>query len=121
MRETRRPSTESVGERANEWQAARRRVGELLDMLLDHDGYGQLIVDLRILKRGQKEVIVRCGKEYRYVVNWPRNTAHVMAAKDFLTPGDTGSQAHTKTKGKSLGGAAVDADRPRNHEREDKS
>jgi hypothetical protein len=27
-------------------------------------------VELRILKRGQKEVIIHCGKQYRYVVDF---------------------------------------------------
>ncbi|MDR1478128.1 MAG: hypothetical protein LBJ00_04225 [Planctomycetaceae bacterium] len=40
------------------------------DLLL-HDGFGELRVDVKILKRGQKEVIVKSGKEYRYVVDVP--------------------------------------------------
>jgi hypothetical protein len=39
--------------------------------LLLHDGFGELRVDVRILKRGQKEVIIKSGKEYRYVVDVP--------------------------------------------------
>ncbi len=44
---------------------------ELYEMLLEHDGFGELRVELRMLKRGQKEVIIRCGKQYRYVVDFP--------------------------------------------------
>lgn len=121
MPDRNRSTRASISVGAKEWQAARRQIGELLDMLLDHDGYGQLVVDLRILRRGQKEVIVRCGKEYRYVVDWPRNTAHSLAEGDFLRSGDKGSQANTKTKGIEPGGAAVDADRARNYQREDQS
>jgi hypothetical protein len=40
------------------------------DLLL-HDGFGELRVDIKILKRGQKEVIIKSGKEYRYVVDIP--------------------------------------------------
>lgn len=46
------------------------RLVELFDELLQHDGYGNLSVEMRILKRGQKEVLIRCGKEYRYVVDF---------------------------------------------------
>lgn len=35
-----------------------------------HDGYGDLRVEMRILRRGQKEVIIHCGKQYRYVVDF---------------------------------------------------
>lgn len=38
--------------------------------LLIHDGYGEIGLEIKILKRGQKEVIIHCGKEYRYVVDF---------------------------------------------------
>lgn len=38
--------------------------------MLSHDGYGELKVETRILKRGQKEVIVHFGKQYRFVVGY---------------------------------------------------
>lgn len=46
------------------------KLGQLVDDLFHHDGYGQIQVDMRLLKRGQKEVILRCGKEYRFVVSF---------------------------------------------------
>ena len=46
----------------------KKRIEELYNMLVKHDGYGEIQVDIKILKRGQKEVIIRCGKQYRYVV-----------------------------------------------------
>ncbi|MFL2860404.1 MAG: hypothetical protein ACJZ85_02560 [Pontiellaceae bacterium] len=46
----------------------KKRIEELYNMLVKHDGYGEMQVDIKILKRGQKEVIIRCGKQYRYVV-----------------------------------------------------
>ena len=46
----------------------KKRINALYDMLAEHDGYGEMRIDFRILKRGQKEIIVRCGKQYRYVV-----------------------------------------------------
>ena len=46
------------------------KLEELFDELLEHNGYGKIEVDMRILKRGQKEVILRSGKEYRFVVDF---------------------------------------------------
>lgn len=37
--------------------------------MLAHDGYGEMKIETRILKRGQKEVIVHFGKQYRFVVD----------------------------------------------------
>lgn len=48
----------------------KRKLLELLDELLGHDGFGSIRVDIRLLKRGQKEVIIDCGKQYRYVVDF---------------------------------------------------
>ncbi len=49
----------------------REKLVALYDEIFSHDGYGRLEVDIRILRRGQKEVILRCGKEYRFVVDFP--------------------------------------------------
>lgn len=38
--------------------------------LFSHEGYGELRVEMRLLKRGQKEVIIHCGKQHRFVVNY---------------------------------------------------
>lgn len=43
----------------------------LLDDILAHDGFGTIRIDVRLLKRGQKEVILDCGKQYRFVVDFP--------------------------------------------------
>lgn len=51
------------------------RLLALYDELFAHDGYGTLRVELRILRRGQKEVIVDCGKQYRFVVDCTRKPA----------------------------------------------
>lgn len=48
----------------------KKRLLELLDELMAHDGFGSIKVDIRLLKRGQKEVIIDCGKQYRYVVDF---------------------------------------------------
>lgn len=43
---------------------------------LKHDGFGDMRIEVRILKRGQKEVIVHCGKQYRFVVDCPCQHCH---------------------------------------------
>jgi len=48
-------------------------VGDLFRDLLHHDGFASFRVEMRILKRGQKEVIVDCGKQYRFVVDFDPN------------------------------------------------
>ena len=39
--------------------------------MLRHDGFGEMRIEVRILKRGQKEVIVHFGKQFRFVVDMP--------------------------------------------------
>lgn len=43
---------------------------ELYDEIFAHNGYGEIKLDMRILRRGQKEVIIHCGKQYRFVVDY---------------------------------------------------
>lgn len=45
----------------------------LYDDLIAHDGFAELRVEIRLLKRGQKEVILHCGKQYRFVVDCPES------------------------------------------------
>ena len=47
-----------------------KKIGELYQLLYEHDGYGEMTVSMRILKRSQKEVIIRCGCEHRFVVDF---------------------------------------------------
>jgi len=50
------------------------RLLQLFDELLEHDGFGNMKIEMRLLRRGQKEVIVDCGKQYRFVVDFqPQN------------------------------------------------
>lgn len=46
------------------------RIFSLYQELFFHDGYGNLRVEMRFLKKGQKEILVICGKEYRFVVDY---------------------------------------------------
>lgn len=48
----------------------KKRLLGLLDDLIHHDGYGSLKVEIRLLRRGQKEIIIDAGKQYRYIVDF---------------------------------------------------
>lgn len=54
-------------------QPVKAKLMELVDEVLAHDGFGDIRVEVRILKRHQKEVILHCGKQYRYVIDTPRS------------------------------------------------
>lgn len=54
---------------ADRHEQVKKRIDALYNMLIEHDGYGEMSIDFKILKRGQKEVVIRCGKQYRYVVD----------------------------------------------------
>jgi hypothetical protein len=51
--------------------SAKARLIALFEELLQHEGYGSLRVEIRILRKGQKEVILDCGKQYRFVLDVP--------------------------------------------------
>jgi hypothetical protein len=46
------------------------KISGLYDDLFAHNGYGEIKIEMRILRRGQKEVILHCGKQYRFVVDY---------------------------------------------------
>ena len=50
--------------------AVKAHICRLFDDLVGHDGFGTLTVELKLLRRGQKEVILHCGKQYRYVIDF---------------------------------------------------
>jgi hypothetical protein len=41
------------------------------DDLITHDGFAEMRVEIRLLKRGQKEIILHCSKQYRFVIDCP--------------------------------------------------
>lgn len=50
------------------------RLQMLYEGLVAHDGFGEMRLEVRILKRGQKEILIHCGKQYRFVVDYrPKN------------------------------------------------
>lgn len=46
-----------------------RQFIDLYSDLFAHDGYGDIRLEMKILRRGQKEVILHCGKQHRYVLD----------------------------------------------------
>lgn len=42
---------------------------DLIDEVLAHDGFSDIRIEVKILKRGQKEVILHYGKQYRFIVD----------------------------------------------------
>ena len=40
-----------------------------------HNGYSNMGVEMRFLRRGQKEIIIHCGKDFRFVVDYPGELA----------------------------------------------
>ena len=46
------------------------KISKLYDEIFSHDGFGEMTVEIKILKKEQKEVIIHCGKQYRFVVDY---------------------------------------------------
>ena len=46
------------------------RLNALVDEYILHDGWGHLEMDMKILSRQQKEVVLKAGREYRYVIDF---------------------------------------------------
>lgn len=40
--------------------------------VFQHEGYGKMQIEMRFLKRHQKEIIIHCGKDYRFVVDFEK-------------------------------------------------
>lgn len=53
---------------------------ELYEDAFSHDGFAELKVEIRLLRRGQKEVIVSYGKQHRFVIDYPSTTGHASPA-----------------------------------------
>lgn len=51
---------------------AEKKIQALFNEILKHDGFGEIRIEVNILKRKQKEVIIHCGKQYRFVVDTPQ-------------------------------------------------
>jgi hypothetical protein len=44
------------------------RIKTLYEMLFEHSGYGEMQIEIRFLRKREKEVLIRCGKQYRFIV-----------------------------------------------------
>lgn len=53
-----------------EHQKILAKIRELYSELFAHNGFGELKIEMKFLKKRQKEIIIRCGKDYRYVVDY---------------------------------------------------
>jgi len=49
------------------------RLTRLYHEVFAHDGYGDIRIEIRILRHDSKEVIIHCGKQYRFVVDYVRS------------------------------------------------
>ncbi len=56
------------------------KIRELYTELFFHDGFGELKVEMRFLKRRQKEIIIHCGKDYRFVVDYDLARTEIKSA-----------------------------------------
>ena len=50
-------------------EKAKEKMLNSFDYLLSHNGSGHLEVNTKILKRGQKEIVIQCSRSHRYVVD----------------------------------------------------
>lgn len=50
------------------------KLAEVYMDLFNHDGYAEMSVDIKVIKRDKKEVIVKCGREFRYVIDWEQTS-----------------------------------------------
>ncbi len=67
-----------------EHQPILEKITALYKEIFKHDGYGEIRITMRFLKRHQKEIIIHCGKEYRFVVDYPQaklSTDHTVDAE----------------------------------------
>nr|NJM04252.1 hypothetical protein [Desulfobacula sp.] len=46
------------------------KIQELYREIFLHDGFGELKIEMKFLRKKQKEIIIRCGKDFRYVVDY---------------------------------------------------
>jgi hypothetical protein len=55
------------------FDAAQNKLLSLLEEIIEHPGFGELHVNIRILKDARKEVVLCYGKEYRFVLTQANN------------------------------------------------
>lgn len=55
---------------SNQLSAAKKQLLSIFDDAFQHDGFSEFRVEIKILKRQQKEVIIHYGKQHRYVLDY---------------------------------------------------
>lgn len=60
---------ETLSEQFSESDRIKSAILKTFDFLMQHNGAGKMEVSIKLLKRGQKEVLIQCGRTYRFVVN----------------------------------------------------
>ena len=78
-------------------EAVLARIEDLYRMLFAHSGYGEMAVEIRFLRKHEKEVLIKCGKQYRFVVPCDCPTGEVCACH---TTGGGESQGIEKQRGR---------------------
>ncbi len=58
---------------------------KIFDDAFQHDGFSDIHIEMKILKRRQKEVIIHYGKQHRFVL-------------DFLNQDTSGPEVYIKSK-----------------------
>ncbi len=62
-----------------ELERAKHQLLKSFDYLFEFSGSGHMEVEMKILKRGQKEVLIRCGRGYRFVLDSTNSEAETNA------------------------------------------
>ena len=73
-------------------EAVKRELLAIFEDAFQHDGYSDFRVEMRILKRKQKEVIIHYGKQHRFVLdyhNQPQTDSSDMGEKLLLASVDS--------------------------------
>lgn len=71
-------------EEIDQHKAVLQTLFDLYSELFEHDGYGDMRIEMKILRRGQKEIIIHCGKQHRYVLNCSHALADESVIKAWL-------------------------------------
>lgn len=59
-----------------DFKALTDKLLNMVEDVLNHDGFGDIRIEVRILKRQQKEVIVHYGKQHRFVIDSPQEAVN---------------------------------------------
>ncbi len=76
-----------ASDRDSQNQAHAEILAKLFDLYAEtfaHDGFGDIRIEMKIMRRGQKEIILHCGKQYRYVLDCKQALEKESAIKHLL-------------------------------------